>query len=124
MKYEPTTHTIVVVALVGAWYLMVLARRTLTGRLDLYDFIMLSTVALMPMIFVFWPQVAQILGDLAGVAFPFIVMFGALILTVFVFLHRITLKVYQLERVNRLLVQEVSLLRSERATALSFQPKS
>jgi hypothetical protein len=117
MTYEPTTHTTVLVAIFAAWYLLVLSRRTLTGRLDFYDLIMLSMVALLPAIFVFWPRLAEIVGILAGVTFPFVVMFGVLTLVVFIFLHRITLKLHKLERLNRLLVQEISLLRFERDAA-------
>lgn len=124
MTYEPTTHTTVLVAVFAAWYLIVIARRTLTGHLDFYDLVMLSMVALLPAIFVFWPQTAKIVGMLAGVTFPFVVLFGVLTLVVFIFLHRITLKLHKLERLNRLLVQEISLLRFERDTAPAAAQKA
>ncbi len=118
MHYEPTLQTMLLVAIFAIWYLIILARRTLSGRLDVYDLMMLSMAALLPVVFVFLPGLADVIGALAGVAFPFVVMFSALILVIFVFLHRITIKLHNLERLNRLLVQEVSLLRHEREAGI------
>ena len=111
--YEPTLQTIILVAVFSLWYMILLVRRTVSGRLDFYDLAMLSTVALLPALFVSWPELAELLGTLAGVAFPFIVMFGTLILMIFVFLHRTTIKMHEVERLNRFLIQEVSLLKHE-----------
>lgn len=113
MQYEPTPETTVLILTVSIWYLIFLAYRTINGRLDLYDLGMLSMAAILPAVFVLWPEFAVIVGKLTGVAFPFVVMFGALILVVFVFLHRISIKIHNLERLNRLLVQEVSLFKGE-----------
>ena len=115
-EYEPTLQTTILIAIFTSWYLIVLLRRTLSGRLDFYDLLMLSMAALLPAAFVFWPKLAVFIGALAGVGFPFVVMFGALILVVFVFLHRVSIKLHNLERINRLLIQEVSLLRFEHAS--------
>ncbi|MEK7382600.1 MAG: DUF2304 domain-containing protein [Elusimicrobiota bacterium] len=114
IAYEPTFRTMVLVASVSLGYLSFLVYRVLQGRIDFYDLLMLSTACLLPALFVFWPGFAQALGALAGVAFPFIVMFGSLILVIFIFLHRITVKMHEAERLHRLLVQEVALLRHEK----------
>ena len=74
---------------------------------------MLSMVAVVPTIFVFWPNIAYWLADFVGVAFPFVIMFGALFLIVFLFVHRLTAKLHKLESDNRLLIQEVGILRME-----------
>lgn len=94
-------------------YFLFLARKTIRNTLDLYDFILLSMVAVVPAIFVLFPGMAQWLGDLTGVAFPFIIMFGALLVIVFILLHRLTVNIYQLQKRSHHLVQEVSLLRQK-----------
>jgi hypothetical protein len=42
--------------------------------------------------------------------FPFVVMFGALFLVVFAFMHNMTARLHRLERQNCALIQEQSLL--------------
>ena len=64
-------------------------------------------------LFVFLPRVADLVGNFAGVAFPFVVMFGALFFVVFAILHRMTIEMHNAQKCNRLLVQELSLLREE-----------
>jgi hypothetical protein len=107
------TNTLIVIGLFALAYLAFVARKTARQQLDLYDFVMLSTVAVVPAIFVFWPGLAYWLAEIAGVAFPFVIMFGALFLILFLFVYRMTAKVHRLERDNVLLIQEVSLLRLE-----------
>jgi hypothetical protein len=107
------TNTLIVIGLFALAYLAFVARKTARQQLDLYDFVMLSTVAVVPGIFVFWPGLAYWLAEIAGVAFPFVIMFGALFLILFLFVYRMTAKVHRLERDNVLLIQEVSLLRLE-----------
>ena len=107
------TNTYIVIALFALAYLAFIARKTARQQLDLYDFVMLSTVAVVPAIFVFWPGLAYWLAEIAGVAFPFVIMFGALFLILFLFVYRMTAKMHRLERDNLLLIQEISLLRLE-----------
>ena len=95
-NFEPSGQTIALIAVFTVVYLLALARQTIRGRLDFYDLAMLSTVAVFPGLLVFLPQVADLIGQVAGVAFPFVAMFGALFFVVFA-----------------LLVQELSLLREE-----------
>lgn len=106
-------NTYLLIALFALAYLVFIARKTARQQLDLYDFVMLSMVAVVPATFTFWPNTAYWLANLAGVAFPFVIMFGALFLILFLFVHRLTIKVHKLERDNHLLIQEVSLLHQE-----------
>ncbi len=71
---------------------------------------MLSMVAIVPLIFVVFPGLAEFVSRLTGVAFPFIIMFATLFLVVFVFMHRMTARLHRLERQNSTLLQELSLL--------------
>ena len=107
------TNTLIAVGLFALAYLAFVARKTARQQLDLYDFVMLSTVAVVPAVFVFWPGLAYWLAEIAGVAFPFVIMFGALFLILFLFVYRMTAKMHRLGRDNLLLIQEISLLRLE-----------
>ena len=94
-------------------YLSVLFHKTVKGALDLYDFFMLSTVAILPAVLALFPRFAFTISQWIGVGIPFVLMFGGLFLVIFVFLHRITEKVNLLENRTRLLVQENALLRQQ-----------
>ncbi len=94
-------------------YLSILFRKTVKGALDLYDFFMLSTVAILPAVLALFPNFAFTISQWIGVGIPFVLMFGGLFLVIFVFLHRITEKVNLLEKRTRLLVQENALLRQQ-----------
>lgn len=107
------TNTYILIGLFALAYLVFIARKTARQQLDLYDFVMLSMVAVVPAAFVFQPGLAYWLAELAGVTFPFVIMFGALFLVLFLFVYRATAKMHQLEKDNLLLLQEVSLLRME-----------
>ena len=115
----PTTQTVVVIAGFILIYLLLLLKKTVRGGLDLYEFLLLSMVAVVPGVFTFFPKLTKSLSDLVGVAFPFVVMFGALFVIIFIFLHRLTLQIHKLEKRSRLLIQENGLLREglERLTA-------
>jgi hypothetical protein len=93
--------------------MLVLLRKTLQGKFDLYDFVILSMVAIIPAAFALFPTLAYLLSHLTGVVFPFVVMFGALFLVVFAFMHNITQRLHKLERQNWTLIQEQSLLELE-----------
>lgn len=109
--HSGTIQTIVIVAVFAFGYLFSTVRKTARQQLDLYDLVMLSTVAVIPIAFLLFPSFGYWLADLAGVGFPFVVMFGVLFAILFVFIHRLTVKLHRLEKYNRLLIQEVSLLK-------------
>lgn len=106
-------QTIIAVLVFALGYLFFLARATARNKLDIYDLIMLSMVAIVPSTFVLLPKLAEYIAQALGVLFPFVVMFGALFAILFIFVHRLTSKIHCLERENRLLIQEVSLLKAD-----------
>lgn len=112
--YTINTNTLIAIGLFALTYLAFIARKTARQQLDLYDFVMLSMVAVVPAVFVYWPSLADWLAATVGVTFPFVIMFGALFLILFLFVHRMTEKMHRLERDNRLLIQELSLLQIKR----------
>lgn len=105
-------QTVIIVSVFALYYLYFTARETARQQLDIYDLIMLSSVAVIPSAFVLFPSLAEHIAKLAGVAFPFVIMFGALFAILFIFIHRLTAKIHRLEHDNRLLIQEVSLLKA------------
>lgn len=109
----PTPETVVIISGFAFIYMLVLLRKTLQGKFDLYDFLVLSMVAILPAGFALFPRLAYLISHLTGVVFPFVVMFGALFLVVFVFMHNITERLHKLERQNWALIQEQSLLALE-----------
>lgn len=103
-------HTVIIISIFSLGYLYFTARKTARQQLDIYDLIMLSAVAIIPLAFVLLPGIVEYLTRLAGVAFPFVIMFGALFAILFIFIHRLTAKINRLEHDNRLIIQEVSLM--------------
>lgn len=118
----PSAETVSVISAFALIYMLVLLRKTLQGKFDLYDLLMLSMVAIIPAGFALFPKPAYLITHLTGVVFPFVVMFGALFLVVFVFMHNITQRLHRLERQNWALIQEHSLLALELETRESNPP--
>jgi hypothetical protein len=106
-------NTYIAVAFFVLAYMIFIVIKTARQQLDLYDLVMLSMVALVPAVFTFCPGLAYWVADLAGVAFPFVIMFGVLFLILFLLVHRLTIKIHKLEMDNHLLIQEIGLLRNE-----------
>lgn len=104
-------NTIILIALFAVVYLAFILRKTARAQLDLYDLAMLSAVAVVPFMFATFPGFSELVARLTGVAFPFVVLFGVLLGIVFLFIHRLTVRLHILESDRRLLVQELSLLR-------------
>lgn len=104
-----TTKTLILITTFAIGYMFFIVRKTARRQLDLYDLVMLSAVAIIPSAFVIFPQFAFWLAAIVGVEFPFVVMFGLLIAVLFIFIHRLTVKIHRLESDTRLLVQELSL---------------
>jgi hypothetical protein len=113
MDYHPTLPTLVFVTLFLLGYVVYLVRSTVRHSIDLYDFAMLASVAVVPAVFVFFPGLMVWATRMVGVEFPFLLLFGGLFLIVFLYLHRIVGKLNQHERTITLLTQELSLLRAQ-----------
>lgn len=109
--YTITIKTVILISFFAIGYMFFIVRKTARRQLDIYDLVMLSTVALWPVIFVLFPRLANWLASMAGVEFPFVVMFGMLFAILFIFIHRLTVKIHRLESDTQLLVQELSLLK-------------
>lgn len=71
-------------------YGLFLCRAKMRDGLDLYDFFMLSMVAVMPAFCVVFPNAFEKFTVFMGVKFPFTVLFGFLFITTFVLFSRLT----------------------------------
>lgn len=108
---EINIKTTVIVLLFAGWYIYFVVRKAALHKIDFYDVMMLSTVAVIPAFFVVFPDVTYVLAKITGVAYPFVIMFGMLLALLFIFIHRLTRRLHYIENNNRLLFQEISLLR-------------
>ena len=113
MEYVPSFQTQIIFSIFVPIYLIFLLWNVIKSYLDFYDFILLSTVAVVPAIFVFFPSLSVLIAAALGVGFSFIAIFGVLLFLVFVFLHKITKSLHRLRQGNRLFVQEISALKAE-----------
>jgi hypothetical protein len=110
----PTLQTQLIVEVFAIFYLVHLWQRMKQTRIDLYDFVMLSSVAILPVAVLAIPRVPELLARLMGVTLPFTVLFGALTFVLFVATHRLTSRLHKLEDSNRRLVQDLALMRMEK----------
>lgn len=113
MEYQPTSHTVVFVSVFVVVYLLVLLKKAVRSTIDLYDLLILSSVAIVPAVFVFWPRLVVRVARLIGVEFAFLVLFAWLFLIVFIHLYGLVIRVNMLSARTALIIQEVALLRQE-----------
>jgi hypothetical protein len=106
---EPRFETTLFIFAFLIFYVFYLARKTASNSIDLFDFVMLSTVGIVPALTVIFPYQTVALSKLIGVEFPFLILFGFLFFVVFAYLAYVISKVHKLQRSTRLLVQQVSL---------------
>ena len=95
--YNPTWPSIISVCLFGSVYLTGLIRKMMRRPIDLYDYMVLSLLAI--------PAIVKLGAELGGVRLPFIIMFSALFVVLLIISHRPTSKITKLENYNRILVQ-------------------
>ena len=111
MIYQPTHQTIIFITLFLVLYLFFIIRKTVKNDIDLYDLLLLSTVAIIPAIFVFFPKIVASLVLLIGIGFGLSMLFGLLFLIIFIYLYRLVLKSNRNHKMIVLLIQEISLLK-------------
>ena len=111
MVQLPTIQTTIFISLFLIGYLFWLLRNAARDTIDLYDLILLVSVAIAPSVFVFFPELAGNLAKFFGVLFPFVVLFGLLFFIVFVYLYRLVKKTNDHKSSINILTQELSILR-------------
>lgn len=111
--YQPTPETCIFIGLFFAAYVLLLLRRAIRSKLDLYDLFMLATLGLIPLVFVLFPHLVSRLSRLVGVEFPFLLLFGALSLVTFLLLYRLIRRGNKLKSEVVKLAQEIGILGHE-----------
>lgn len=106
----PSGVTIAVICLCGFLYLWALMRRAISGRFDLYHIAMLAAVVLLPVGFVLFPRFVYRLSQSVGVAFPFVLLFASLFVSMFLYMHRVTSELNRATLRTRRLTQEIAIL--------------
>lgn len=112
-EITPAPQTILFLSIFLLLYLAFLFHRTVKGKVDLYDFFLLSLVALLPCLFAFFPKAGIEFTHFLGVKYPFVVLFGLLFFVVFFYLNRLVVRLNDLRTRERALAQEMALLRQQ-----------
>jgi len=111
MEFQPTLQTIIFLSLFVCVYLFILLRNTIKDAIDFYDFLLLSSVAVIPLFYILTPDFVTFLARLIGVSFSFLILFGSLLVIAFIYSYRLTLKFNAQNKKIVLLIQEIGLLR-------------
>jgi hypothetical protein len=113
MTRLPLTSTIIFLSCFLAGYVLVLARNTVRKALDVTDFVLLTSVAVVPACFAYFPTATLRLSHFIGVEFPFVVIFGSLFFILFVLVYTLIVRIEESRRRTTTLVQENGLLRMD-----------
>ena len=110
---QPTTNTIIFITMFVLVYVTYLLAKIRKNHVDLYDFLFLILVSLLPAAFVYFPESVFWLTQFVGVKFPFIILFGLLIFCIFIQLHRVAIAIYKTKNNIVHLSQKLSFLEDE-----------
>lgn len=106
----PSTQLFAFILVFGVAYTYHVVQKLRRREVDLYDFVLLLSVAAIPLLFAGWPKFTDFIGEIFGVALPLTVMFGLLFVSVFVILHRSLSRIHRLETRVIALAQEIALI--------------
>jgi len=90
-------------------YLYILIKKTVLRKVEVIDFLLLSSVAIFPAIFVLFQDFTLLVANSIGIRSPFILMFAGLFLVLFWLVHRLCERLMSAELRCRTLVQELAL---------------
>lgn len=91
-------------------YLVWLLKKTAKDKLDLYDFVLLSSIGLVPCFFAIFPGVIVFATRLLGIAFPFVLLFASIHFISFIFFLSLARRITQLNKKVATLTQELAIL--------------
>jgi len=97
-EHYVSSNTIVVLVLFLIVYEYSLLKRVSRSSLGLFDFCILSSIAVLPVFFAFFPSIVLWVTHVIGIGFPFLLLFGGLFLVVFIFMFRVILRLNKLEK--------------------------
>lgn len=105
-----STQLLAFILVFGVAYTYHVVQKLRCREVDLYDFVLLLSVAAIPLLFAGWPNFTAFVGEIFGVALPLTVMFGLLFVSVFIILHRSLSRIHRLETRVVALAQEIVLI--------------
>lgn len=114
--HSTNPETTIIIITFAIWYIYHLLRKTSARKMDIYDFVMLSTVAIIPASFALFSDFWHYFSRKVGVSLPFILLFGILLAVIFLFVHKLTMRFRDIEAKNVLLIQELSILKQKIAS--------
>lgn len=106
----PSAQLFAFILVFGVAYTYHVVQKLRRREVDLYDFVLLLSVAAIPLLFAGWPSFTAFVGEMFGVALPLTVMFGLLFVSVFIILHRSLSRIHRLETRVVALTQELALV--------------
>lgn len=94
------------------FYLIFLLRRTINSRIDLFDFLYLTVIVIVPLAFSASETISSSITHLLGIKFPFVLLFGIIHGATYLYTIIQAGEVNKLKQRQLKLTQEVSLLRA------------
>ncbi len=110
MDYSPTPQLIAILCAFAAVYLVFVIQKLRRRDVDIYDFFLLLSLAVVPLLFVVWPALTETVASSVGVALPLSLMFGILFVAVFIIIHRLISRLHRVETALTAAVQEIAIL--------------
>lgn len=95
-------------------YIIFLVRKAAKDHLDLYDFVMLSLIAIIPTGFVFLRGLVVNVAKVINIEFPFLLLFSALHLVSFIYLYSLVVRINKLNKKLIASVQESALTQANK----------
>lgn len=111
--YQPTYETTVFIIGFFVIYVLLLLKRVVYKKVDLYDFFMLASLGAIPFTFVVFPTVVSRMAEIIGVEFPFLILFGGLSAMSFFMIYRLIRRINKMQREMTVLIQRVGIIRAD-----------
>ena len=78
-------------------------------KIELSDFLFLSSLSILPSIFGFFPIFTKNMASFLGIEFPFLLLFGSLVLILFMVVYRLIKKIRNLEKEFKTMLMDQSI---------------
>lgn len=110
MTTEVSFLTISATVLFSICYLVSLLYISAKRKIDIYDTVYLSSISIVPSSFIIFPELTNLLSNVFNIKITFAAWFIFLLVIVFICILRLSIKVNELSKINKDLIQEVSIL--------------
>lgn len=103
-------------------FLLFLAKKTYSRKIDVSDFFFLSSIAVIPVFFILGKPLVFWVMNLLEVKLPFVFLFASLFFVVFVYLYKLIRRLHTAEKNLRSLSQEFAIHRFDLKNTSSLDP--